>query len=153
MSGGAMILPTVVAREPDRYAAAVMIAGGANIMAILEDSNYKHMINAAEIRWNPEPPEGEAREKFDQLYLRHAHLDSYHTAERLRGKSMLMLHGTHDLAVPARLGDLLWERLGQPERWVEEAGHEDLFMRLPQKAGDIIEWLVKSLDGDDGEDR
>jgi predicted esterase len=144
MSGGAMILPTVVAREPDRYAAAILIAGGANMMAILDQSNYKEMIGAADIRWNPDPTP-EQRRDFDALYLSLALLDPYHTAAHLRGTPMLMIHGSHDLAVPAALGDLLWEQLGKPDRWTEEAGHELLFMRLPQRVDSIIEWLDAAI--------
>ena len=55
---------------------------------------------------------------------------------------MLLIQGTSDLAVPSPLGDLLWERMGKPERWLmEEAGHEVLFMMLPQKFGKMMEWL------------
>src|SRR5204863_60272 len=44
MSGGAMILPTIVAREPNRYAAAILIAGGADFFQISDLSNYKYLI-------------------------------------------------------------------------------------------------------------
>lgn len=145
MSGGAMILPTVVARQSDTYNAAIFIAGGANMMAILEDSNYKHMINAAEIRWSPAPPDVDERRRFDAIFLSLAGLDAYHTAQRLVGKPMLMIHGSLDMAVPAALGDLLWERLGKPDRWVEEAGHEELFVRLPPRMDEIIAWLEPHL--------
>jgi alpha-beta hydrolase superfamily lysophospholipase len=141
MSGGAMILPTVVAREVDRYSGALLIAGGANVMAILEDSNYRQMINAAQINWLPEQPTPEQRKDIDALYLSFATLDPYHTAPQIAGVPILMIHGDQDLAVPAPLGDLLWEKLQQPERWIEDGGHEVLFMRLPPQMDRIITWL------------
>jgi hypothetical protein len=140
MSGGAMTLPSVVAREPEKYAGAVLIAGGADLYAITSESNYRAMIGTLTYTWTRPPTDAE-KDQFDRLYLEHAPLDSYHTAAALRGKPVLMIHGTHDGAVPARLGDLLWERLGRPERWSEEAGHEEVFMRLPQKSGRLLDWL------------
>jgi hypothetical protein len=144
MSGGAMILPTVVAREPERYAAAVVIAGGANFFAMSDESNYKQIIGAADFEWTPREPTEEERRIAYELYLKHAPLDAFHTAVKLSGKPMLLIHGEFDGAVPARLGDLLWERLGKPERWVEQAGHEEVFMKLPGRMAKILDWLEKS---------
>lgn len=142
MSGGAMTLPSVVAREPGAYAAAVIIAGGCDFFSINEESNYKLLIQAIDFAWSPGQPTDEQRKKLDELYLERAKLDSYHTALALKGKPMLMIHGDHDGAVPARLGDLLWERLGKPERWVETAGHEEVFMKLPGQVDRIMDWLA-----------
>ncbi len=137
-----MTLPTVVAREPDRYSAAVIVGGGADFWLMNERSNYKGMIDAVRVKWDGEPPTDQVRARFDELYLQHAPLDSYHTAAVLKGKKVLLIQGTKDLAVPSPLGDLLWERMGKPERWLEEGlGHELLFMALPQKFGKMMEWL------------
>ncbi|MEX2217856.1 MAG: prolyl oligopeptidase family serine peptidase, partial [Phycisphaerales bacterium] len=144
MSGGAMTLPSVVALEPQRYAAAVLIAGGADFVTIALESNYRFMVDSIRFDW-PEPPTDDQQKALAALYLQRAPLDSFHTAAALKGKPVLMIHGTHDAAVPAHLGDLLWERLGRPERWSEEAGHEEVFMRLPKKAGDILDWLDKAI--------
>jgi hypothetical protein len=142
MSGGAMTLPTVVCREPAKYAAVVLIAGGADFLTIAMESNYRFLVDAMTFEWaGARTPERVAQ--LQRLYRETAKLDSLHTASALRGKPVLMLHGTHDGAVPAHLGDELWERLGKPERWSEEAGHEELFMRLPQKAGRICDWIAE----------
>lgn len=143
MSGGAMVLPTVVAREPDRYAAAVLIAGGCDFFSLTEESNYRYLINAVDFRWTPSLPTDEERARIRNAYLEASALDSYHTASALHGKPVLMLHADHDGAVPARLGDLLWERLGRPERWVERAGHEELFIRLPRKIDEVMTWIAE----------
>lgn len=140
-SGGAMTLPTIIAREPERYRAAVMVGGGADFWLINQRSNYRTLIRAIEERWKREPtPEELAR--LDELYLRNSPLDAYHTASALKSMKVLMIQGSADLAVPAPLGDLLWERLGRPDRWVEEAGHEALFMSLPAESFPrMMEWL------------
>jgi predicted esterase len=142
MSGGAMTLPSVVALEPDKYAAAVLVAGGADFLSIAIESNYRHLVEAMSFDW-PSPPTPAQVEQLDRSYREKASLDSLHTSAVLLGKPVLMIHGTHDGAVPAHLGDELWEALGKPERWSEEAGHEEIFMRLPQKAGRICDWLAE----------
>lgn len=142
MSGGAITMPSVLALDPAAYSAAVMIAGGCNYLAINEESNYRTLIDAISVEWKPEPPTEEERGALDALYLERSRLDSYHAAPVLRGKRMLLIHGDHDGAVPARLGDLLWERLGKPERWVHTAGHEEVFMKLPAQMDRIMEWLA-----------
>jgi pimeloyl-ACP methyl ester carboxylesterase len=59
MSGGAMLLPVVVAREPHAYAGSVCIAGGVDYLRILSTSNYADWIDAVRIAWvggAPMPP-------------------------------------------------------------------------------------------------
>jgi pimeloyl-ACP methyl ester carboxylesterase len=141
MSGGAMTLPTVVAREPGRYAAAVMIAGGCDFLALTNETNYTMLVDAVRVQWTPEDPTPEQYRAIDGAYLAAVTLDSYHTALAMRGKPMLMIHGEYDAAVPSRLGDLLWERLGKPERWSEPAGHEEVFIKLPPRMDKIMEWV------------
>jgi alpha-beta hydrolase superfamily lysophospholipase len=141
MSGGAMVMPTIIAREPDAYSAVVLIAGGADFLRIVLSSNYSPQVGAVRVRWMGDPPTEADGARLDSLYLSRAPLDSYHTAARVKRKPILMLHGSADRAVPADTGDVLWERLGRPERWVEPVGHEMLFMGLPSRMGAIADWL------------
>src|SRR5262249_43269752 len=91
MSGGPMTRPTAVALEPDKYAAAVLIAGGADFFAISDLSSYKYMINAVDFRWRPAPPTDTQRAQIERRYLDATPLDSYHTAAALKGKPILMI--------------------------------------------------------------
>lgn len=141
MSGGAMALPTIVAREPEKYDAAVLIAGGVNFLSIVCSSNYTDMIDSVRAVWSGGEPNAAQRRAFEAAYLELASLDAFHTAPTLRGKPLLVLHAENDLAVPSRLGDELWERLGKPERWSYPLGHELLFMMLPTKYEEIADWL------------
>lgn len=141
MSGGAIILPTVVAIDPAPYTAAVLIAGGADFFTISDLSNYKFLINAVDFHWLPKDPTDKQRADADALYLKDAPLDAYTTAAALKGKPILMIHGDHDGAVPAATGDLLWNRLGQPERWVQTAGHEEVFFKIPSEMDKILAWI------------
>ncbi len=130
-SGGAMTLPTIVARDPGRYAAAVLVGGGADFWLMNQRSNYRNLIDAVHENWTSGKPSDESLAALDLAYLRQSPLDSYHTAAVLKSTPVLMIQGTADLAVPSPLGDVLWERLGRPERWLNEgAGHEQLFMQL-----------------------
>jgi predicted esterase len=145
MSGGAMILSSVIALEPDRYDAAVAIAGGADFLGILMHSNYATWIGAAEVHF----ANGDGAEKGRELrdaYLACAPLDSYHTARFLRDIPTLMIHGTRDRAVPAAAGDLLWERAGQPTRWSRAMGHEALFIGLLGQVGSVVNWINEATD-------
>jgi len=145
ISGGAMILPTIMALEPDRYDAAVISAGGANFWEVNEESNYARWIGAITTNWTRRVTDEDKRE-FSERYLAAAPLDSYNTAPVVSGTRILMIHGSEDEAVPAYLGDQLWKRLGEPERLVSDVGHEMLFLSLPFRFTRVMDWLDKTLE-------
>lgn len=144
-SGGAMTLPTVVAREPSKYAASVLVGAGCDFWLMNETSNYAAMIDAVEEKWQGGEATPGLRRELDAEYLKRASLDSYHTAAALKGKPVLLIQGTSDLAVPSPLGDVLWERLGRPDRWLRDAGHESLFAVLPGDYPAILGWIDRAL--------
>jgi hypothetical protein len=150
MSGGAMVLSSVIALEPERYDAAVAIAGGADFLGILMHSNYSAWIGAAEVRF-ADGDEAERQRELRDEYLARAPLDSYHTARFLRDIPTLMIHGSRDRAVPAAAGDLLWERAGKPLRWSRAMGHEALFLRLVMQVGDVVNWINAATDSNGSE--
>lgn len=49
MSGGAMVAPTIVARNPKLFERVVLIGGGADYLQILLESNYREWIDAVEV--------------------------------------------------------------------------------------------------------
>jgi len=142
-SGGAMTLPSVVALDPEKYVAAVMVGGGCCFWQMNETSNYRSMIDAMRVRW----PDGSGTEaevlELRRLVLEKSTLDSFHTAAALRGSgaTVLVVQAILDEAVPSPLGDVLWERLGKPRRLLLEAGHETLFMQLTQHFGAMVETI------------
>jgi hypothetical protein len=145
MSGGAMTLPTVVAREPSRYRACMMIAGGADFWLINEHSNYADWIGALTVDWSPSTPTDDQRKTLDLAYLAAAPLDSYHTAAALKGKHVVLMHAKQDRAVPAALGDVLWQRLGKPERWAGPWSHESVFIALAMQNDQVAAWFEKAM--------
>ncbi len=154
MSGGAMALPSVYAYTPDRYDAAVLIAGGANFLKIMIESNYKSWIDAILIDFDPASdrlgkPEPGVVDTLASLYLEHAKLDGYQTAPLMKenGLPTLVLHAKKDKAVPASTGDLLYERLGKPERWEYPFGHEIIFATLPTQIPKIETWVREQING------
>ena len=148
MSGGAMAMPTILALEPERYSACVLVAGGADFWAIAALSNYADWIDAVRVEWVGGPPPRETIDRFSEAYRAVAPLDNVNTAPVVRSIPTLMIHGTRDRAVPADLGDLLWERLGRPERWSAPMGHEMLFfVYLPRRSADMVTWLDRTTGG------
>jgi hypothetical protein len=139
-SGGAITLPIVVAREPERYHAAVLVGGACHYWLINAHSTYADMISAIKIIWTT-PPTLDDRRRVADAYLRHAPLDSFHTAAALHGVPTLMIQANADSAVPAVLGDVLWERLGKPERWIKLGEHLPLFITLSKDLPAINDWL------------
>lgn len=144
-SAGAMTLPTVVAREAERYRAAVLVGAGCHYWLLNSKSNYATMVGALSINWKGIERTRQREELLAERYLVHAPLDSFHTAAALRGKPVLMVQGEHDLAVPTSLGDVLWERLGKPERWMRPFGHEFLFINLHKDYERMTGWLDGEL--------
>ncbi len=150
LSGGAMVLPTVVARNPEAYQGAVLVAGGADFLSVVLDSSYTDWIDAVRVEFPKDlRPEvrSEVRRGLVRAYRARAPLDSLYTAAALRGTPMLMLHAAEDRAVPAYLGEELWERLGRPERWAYSTGHELLFVTLPWELPLVMDWLHSHVPG------
>lgn len=159
MSGGAMLLPIVLSREPNAYAGAVSIAGGVDYLRILSTSNYANMIDAVRLRWTgdaapnvapgnapPVAPKPSAKrlDELAALYRAAAPLDSVNLVGTLKTIPWLLIHGTTDKAVPASTGEELWELLGKPERIVIKGGHEWVFLTLSGKFDAIADWVNKN---------
>lgn len=153
MSGGAMSLPAATAwidrslgLTPD---AAVLIAGGADALTITERSSYAGMVDALDLQWltpesGDEPtnePSTAAIVRASEAYLPRAPLDGYHAARSLEGVPTLVLHASNDRAVPAFTGDLLWERLGKPERWRVGMDHGLFFVTLWSRGPAVYDWI------------
>lgn len=150
MSGGAIVGPAALTYKPDRFDAAVLIAGGVDFFTISASSNYAEWIDAISIDWNPEDPDSEGKPTPERMalisesYLAESKLDAMHRAP-LVDVPTLVLHATKDRAVPSRLGETLWNRLGQPERWVFPVGHELIFVMLPTQADRLDAWIKKTI--------
>ena len=156
MSGGAMMLPTVYAYSPEAYDGAVLIAGGADFLTIAIESNYKSWIDAMVFDFNAgkeQPrdmsdlgkPTDEQLETLSASYLKKSKLDAYHTATEMSDLPVLMLHALADKAVPSSSGQLLYQQLGQPERWSYPIGHELIFAGLPTQVARIDKWITKHV--------
>lgn len=143
-SGGGLTLPTVVALEPAQYRAAIIIAGGCDFWLINQRSNYSRGVGAIVVKWRRPPTDEEVR-RFDRAYLAQGPLDSFNTAGALRRMPVLMHYGSVDLAVQSTLADLLWERLGRPDRTVVQLGHEWLFASLGGRFTEMTDWLDRSI--------
>ncbi|MDX2016316.1 MAG: alpha/beta hydrolase, partial [Planctomycetota bacterium] len=143
---GAILAPGVVERLATdlgpRLRGVVLVGGGADIAGILRDSALTDLREALD--WGLGTIEEIDDERFEKLraeYLAKAKLDPYALAPRVGRFPTLVLHARGDGIVPARYGELLWERLGKPERWSWGYGHQLLFWRLDGYADRIGEWM------------
>lgn len=144
---GAVTLPTVVARLPDRFQAAVLIAGGADLLEISRLTSKED--RGLELLWSTYAPHEKDWAQLDQAYLSRTLLDPYHTATSLSGMPVLMYHAAFDRAVPARAGALLRERCPEARHVFLPVGHKQILrvmMRL--YADSIADWLDKSVGGE-----
>lgn len=143
---GALGLPAVFARMPDRFEAAVVVAGGANLLEIAHRSRKAN--RGIELRWSGAEPTGNECERLYAAYLERVKLDPYHTAAALTEMPVLLYQARYDRVVPAATGESLYLRLGKPERLVFPVGHGQLLrvvMRLQAKR--IVDWMEAALSG------
>jgi hypothetical protein len=145
-SGGALTMPTVVAREPDRYAAVVMVGGGADAFLLTLKTSYA-FVGGPKYNFTGGEPTNDSILRIDEEYLRITPLDPYHCARLLRGKPMLMICGNADTAVASPLGNLLWQQAGEPTRVIRESGHEALFFSLASEFPRIRDFLADATGG------
>jgi predicted esterase len=143
---GAIGLPAVVARMPDRFSAAVIVAGGADLLRISQTS--KKANPGIELHWTPPARADDLFAKLDGAYLSHARLDPYNTAAALGDTPLLVFHASFDQVVTARAGDLLWKRLGKPDRRVFLVGHGQMLrIVMRMQAGEIANWVAATVSG------
>ena len=164
-SAGAIALPAIAAGLPRRPDAAVLIAGGAPFFRIIRESpvardqfvflrldrgaapmsiggkNHYPTRALTEAEWA----------ELEERALRHSRLDPHRLAPLLRDVPVLQLHARFDAIVPSETGDVLYERLGRPERWTYAAGHIGLFFMLHFEAGRIVRWIEARLTWTDGD--
>lgn len=142
-SAGAIATPTVVARVRDSLDAVVMIGGGADAFFLSQHSSFTD--GGVRVRCGKDKVAPEVIDRLDELYIQHSKLDPYYTAPLLRGLPMLVVDAERDTWVPVAGGDLLYERLGRPDRLRIGANHDLLFYFLPSKAEVISDWLEEAV--------
>lgn len=138
-SAGAIATPTVVARVRESLDAVVLIGGGADAFFLSQHSSFTE--GGVRVRCGKDKVGPEVIDRLDELYIQHSKLDPYYTAPLLRGLPMLVVDARSDTWVPAAGGELLFDRLGRPDRLTIGADHDLLFYFLPWKAGVIADWL------------
>lgn len=140
-SAGALTTPTAAARVKESLCAVVIIGGGANLFMLSQESVFTD--GGVRLRCGEGKPARGLVELMSAEYLRASRLDPYWTAPVISDLPLLQVHATRDDWVPAKGGELLWERLGRPDRLTMSGGHEQLFYFLPGRAALIADWVEK----------
>lgn len=140
-SAGALGAPTVAARLGDRVKAAVLVGGGVDLLRISQTSSLSDF--GVVIRSGGEKLTPAQIDRTSAAYLKASRLDPYHTSRALSGVPVLLLHASQDDIVTT--GELLHQRLGKPERWTFDLGHELLFWRLDAYDAEIAAWIDRAI--------
>jgi surfactin synthase thioesterase subunit len=140
-SGGSLGAPAVAARLRAigvPVDALILIGSGADLLTISRTSRRSNggIDLTSDGRFAP------TREQLaaaHEAYLRHTALDAYALGPALADIPTLLMIASHDEWVPN--GDLLDERLGEPDRIRYFGGHGGLFYFLPQQTPRMVRWL------------
>ena len=84
-------------------------------------------------------------ERVRDDYLARSTVDPYATAPLLASRPVLVVQAERDGIVRREFGDLLWERLGRPERWMGNYGHLLLIYFLSDHAEEIADWVEAAV--------
>lgn len=142
-SAGSLALPAVAARLGDRVRGAVLVGSGANIVHIIQTSELTD--GGVRLMAFGKRCEGAMAGLISGEYIRRCTLDPFHTAASMRRIPTLMLLGASDDIVPTALGEELYHRLGEPEKWVFAGGHRRLFVQLDARAERIARWVNENV--------
>lgn len=135
---GALAGPAVAHRLEDEVDALVLVGGGADVSTILIKGSLTRFDRAVR---------GDVRRTLLELppkYRRATRLDGYNIGPLIRRIPTLMLQASFDAVIPGSTGDLLYERLGRPERWSYPLGHFGLFWWLPNEAKEMADWIEQA---------
>ncbi len=136
---GSFAAPAIAARLDRPPDAAVLVGGGGSFLRVIQTSSIRQ--NLFTVLWSPEAPSRETAMAIEAGYRDASKLDVLHAAPYLHDIPVLMLHARWDAIVPASTGELLWEALNRPERWVYPDGHLGLFWKLGGQSKRIVDWI------------
>ena len=142
ISAGALNTPAVYHELYEEVDAVVLVAGGANMFDIVQDGAFTN--------WKFTDSDGNkfSRQQLQTMndeYLGTPSRDPFFLAPELPHDKTLIIHAKWDAVVPAKNGEILWERAGKPERWMFPSGHLGLFMTFDWHTADITTWLDSKL--------
>jgi len=160
-SAGALTAPAVAERLRRVLAGVVLVGGGANLLDISQRSSLTNggikvlwrrpegstSLSEGELSSKPSPAQLKA---LTDAYLGESRLDPYALAPRFESVPVLLIHCMFDDIVPTDTGELLYRRLGRPERLSFPFGHRALFWLLPGKADRIADWIDEATAGTAG---
>jgi hypothetical protein len=139
-SAGALSTPTVAAMLGPDVSEVIIIGGAANLLAVSQRSRVSH--GGVRLTCDGKPPGAQLVAKLEEQYLARSGYDGYHAAPLLATRPVLVVDAGMDTWVPSDLGEILYQRLGQPDRLhMALGGHEMLFYFLPKRAAWIADWI------------
>lgn len=144
-SAGALSTPTVAARLVRDVAAVVIIGGAANALGVATHSEIS--TGGIRLKCAGKAPAPELVRALEREYLSRTRMDAYQTAPLLADQPVLVIDAGMDTWVPSEYGQLLYERLGRPDRLhMAMGGHGFLFYFLPRRSAWIADWVASAVE-------
>ncbi|MFH0947266.1 MAG: alpha/beta hydrolase [Planctomycetota bacterium] len=138
-ASGAAALPVAAARLGSRVDAAVLVAAGANLLEV--SLTGKEIETGIEVICGDYELVGRDLRWLSDLYLAESRLDPFHTSRFLGRSPVLILHSRFDEVVPAWTGELLYQRLGRPDRLRILGGHDSALGHASSEAEWVGDWI------------
>lgn len=147
-SAGSLATPAVIARlrqmeNPPRIDAVVLTGSGADLFMLSQESTLTDA--GVTLKDGKKKPAKELVAKVGEAYRASVNLDPLVAGAYLQDLPVLQVHASRDDWVPHEGGELLYEKLGRPDRLTISGGHIRLFWTLSWYADQIADWVESQV--------
>lgn len=147
-SAGSLATPAVIARlrqmeNPPRIDAVVLTGSGADLFMLSQESTLTD--GGVTLRDGKKKPTKEMVAKVGEAYRARVNLDPMVAGAYLQDLPVLQVHASRDDWVPHEGGELLYGKLGRPDRLTVSGGHIRLFWTLSWYQDQIADWVESKV--------
>lgn len=147
-SAGSLATPAVIARLrqmdiPPRIDAVVLTGSGADLFMLSQESTLTD--GGVTLKDGKKKPAKEMVAKVGEAYRASVNLDPLVAGAYLHDLPVLQVHASRDEWVPHEGGELLYEKLGRPDRLTVSGGHVRLFWTLSWYQDQIADWVESNV--------
>jgi hypothetical protein len=137
-SMGAMAGVGMAATGKVPFDAALFVAGGGDLIEVAKGSSLRAFLDIDRLVDDPE---------FVAAFRAACERDPLRAAGTLRGGPVAVITAADDNIVPSATQDALWRAMGEPPRYMWDAGHFELFWRADETVVPVVR-AIADLVGD-----